>query len=94
MPYLNADECRQLLKNCHRLLIDNGVCYFSVIDGDYEQSGLRTTSDGQFRFMQYYYDEKLMTDLIVESGFKVLSVFRKHYSDQDNEHIIVIARKR
>jgi trans-aconitate methyltransferase len=60
LPYLSKMDCEDLIKNVYNLLKDNGIAYFSFVEGDYEKSGLHTNSKGDSLY--FYFHQKAFFD--------------------------------
>lgn len=96
MPYLPEEGCRKLFKDCSRLLNDEGLFYFSTIEGDYKQSKWETSSDGKHSAYVHYYSGQQLLSFLNENGFSSLRSFRKNYAKADGSpdaHLIFIAKK-
>lgn len=96
MPYLSKEDCERLIKDSFSLLNNDGLFYFSTIEGDYEQSGEEASSNGQDKMFVYYYSEDFLLKVLNSVGFTCLTVKRKRYSKADKTpsiHLVVIAKK-
>jgi predicted TPR repeat methyltransferase len=96
MPYLSNEECSNLINDAAMLLNENGLFYFSVIEGKYSDSGFEFSSDGKSKTFVYQYEEKYLVDLLAEAGMEITNVIRKSYfksPEVESTHLIIIARK-
>lgn len=96
MPYLSIEECTKLILDCADLLEKDGILYFSVIEGKYEDSAFEYSSDGKDRTFVHYYSEEDFLPVLKASGFEVLNRDRKEYAKRDGAqsfHLIFIVRK-
>ncbi|MEO6758642.1 MAG: methyltransferase domain-containing protein [Saprospiraceae bacterium] len=97
LPYLSETEGLKLIADCFNLLNPGGIFYLSTIEGDYAQSKLETSSNGQHKVFMYYYPEAYLKRALLENNFEVLEVYRKLYgltNGPDDTHLIFIARKK
>ena len=95
MPYLSKEDCAKLIKDSSNLLNENGLIYFSTIEGDYEKSAFISGSTGDKAY-QYYHQASYLTDLLNENKFKLITLMRKNYpktEDINETHLIFIAKK-
>lgn len=97
MPYLSKDECKKLIENCSKLLVEGGILYFSTMEDDYTKSGYKKASfasDEQL-FIRYH-EEGYLKKYLVENNFKILDLQRKNYPEIDGTFsidMIFIAQK-
>ena len=96
MPYLSKEDCQKLIADSATLLENDGVIYFSAIEGDYSKSGYETSSDGQHTLFVYYHQEDYLMAALVENNFEIIALERKTYPKKDEIgiHIIFIAKKK
>jgi len=95
IPYLNLEECTQLIKDTAFLLENKGVFYLSFIEGSYEKSALETSSDGKHSMHVYYHTAQFFEKILSESCFQILHEYRKPYIKKDGTittHLIYITR--
>ncbi|HEY6159608.1 MAG TPA: class I SAM-dependent methyltransferase [Bacteroidia bacterium] len=90
IPYLSKADTEKFFCDCAALLEKNGYFYLSLIEGDHQNSGLRTAGTGDAAFV-HYYDEAFITAALKKTGFEVLHTFRKPYSQET--HLVFIAKK-
>ena len=96
LPYLSKEESIQLIKDSHALLNDGGILYFSVIENDYEKSGLHSSSDGQHTLFVYFHQADYLREAIANCGFETLYSLRINYpkpNDVVETHLIFIVKK-
>jgi cyclopropane fatty-acyl-phospholipid synthase-like methyltransferase len=95
MPYLSKEDCAELIKDCHSLLNDGGVLYFSVIEDNYDKSEYETSSQGE-KFFQYYHEEGYLKKYLNENKFTLLALERKQLIRPNrsvSKNLIFIAKK-
>jgi predicted TPR repeat methyltransferase len=94
MPYLSREDCALLFSDCAKLLANNGIAYFSMIEGDYDKSRYETGSSGDSLFV-YYHEEKQVTDALKQNGLQVVKRIRKSYpgGGASSVHLVLIVRK-
>jgi 2-polyprenyl-3-methyl-5-hydroxy-6-metoxy-1,4-benzoquinol methylase len=96
LPYLSKEDAVKLIQDSFQLLNDNGLLYFSFIEGDYENSGYETGSSGDKAFV-YYHQEAYLKNVLQQQQFEVFEILHKDYPKGDTEiqtHCILIAKKR
>ena len=96
LPYLSKKDCAKLIKDSFQLLNENGLLYFSFIEGHYENSGYETSSLGDKAFV-YYHQETHLKEELKQQNFKILKIMHKDYPKGDTEiqiHSIFIAIKK
>lgn len=96
MPYLSKVDCEKLIKDSAILLNDEGILYFSAIEGDYVQSGYEAGSSGDKSYVYYHSEDHLMEQLKINK-FELLNLTRKKYPktlEVISTHLISIARKK
>lgn len=76
LPYLSREDSAKLFRDCAALLVEEGIVYFSAIEGDYSRSGYKTASTGDKCYV-YYYEEAELRAALEAAGFDILEVFRK-----------------
>ena len=96
MPYLSKDDCSKLIKDSSALLNDGGIIYFSVIEGDYNDSGFEAGSSGDESYV-YYHQEEHLLEKLKENNFELMELIRKPYQRSEtttSTHMIFIAKKK
>lgn len=95
LPYLSKEDSVKLIKDSFLLLNDNGLLYFSFIEGNYNNSGYETGSSGDKAFV-YYHQETHLVNALKQSNFEVFDIIHKEYpkgKDTKQVHTIIIAKK-
>lgn len=96
MPYLAKEDCEKLIADSATLLLENGVLYLSVIEGDYNQSAYQSSSDGKLKMFVYYHQADYLTAFLQQHGFALKHTIRKYYPNNNGDqqtHLILIAQK-
>jgi predicted TPR repeat methyltransferase len=96
MPYLSKQDCEKLVKDSANLLNAGGIFYFSVIEGNYENSGYETGSSGQDKMYVYYHQQNYLQKYLEVNNFELLQLIRKSYTKADGSlstQMIFIAKK-
>jgi predicted TPR repeat methyltransferase len=75
LPYLSREEVAGFIASSSAVINSGGVLYISVMEGNYEDSGLERTSTGD-RVYVYYHSESYITALLTEHGFSVVDLRR------------------
>ncbi len=83
LPYLSKAETANLIENAATILLPRGVIYLSFMEDDYDRSGLQSSSSGDEVYI-YYHEEKSVTKMLKESGFKIEHLQRKNHLEQDD----------
>lgn len=94
LPYLTAEESRQLIADCKKLLNNKGMLYLSFVDGKPEKSGYKTGSGGDRIYFQYHCLETI-TKTLIELHFDEPQVYAVAYCKNDRSqemHTIVLAQ--
>ena len=95
MPYLSKQDCAKMIADCQQLLKDNGIVYFSTIEGNYKDSGFETGSSGDQTYV-YYYSKEFLIETLGKNNFKMENLTTKNYqknSEESEVHLIAIAKK-
>jgi SAM-dependent methyltransferase len=95
-PYLTKMECIKLIQDAAVLLKQDGIFYISCIEGNYPDSKMEQSSDGQFNMMVYVHEESYLVDALKESKFELLKIFKKEYTKSDGKisiHLILLAKR-
>lgn len=93
LPYLSREEAIQLIRDAARLLKPGGILYLSTMEDDYSKSGYRSSSSGDQVFM-YYHQSDYLSQALRYNGFRILSMERQPFPEQeDTTDLIIIARR-
>lgn len=96
LPYLNQEDAVKLIGNSAKILSEGGIFYLSTIAGDYSQSKIQTSSNGQYQSWVYYYPAETLGKFLQKASFEVVRQFQIPYSKTDGTtetHLIFICRK-
>ncbi len=96
LPYLNKKDCIGFLKDSYALLESKGLLYFSIIEGDYNDSYYQTGSTGDQVFV-HYYNEAFVKEQLITLGFKDLQIIKKPFVTSQGEtqvHLVILAKKK
>jgi len=95
IPYISHSELTQLISDASHLLTQSGVLYLSFVDGNYSDSGFKTSSTGDRTYF-YYHSLVGITKLLEKQNFKILHLLPVMYANNDETrevHTIIIAQK-
>lgn len=95
MPYLSKSDCQKLISDCANLLNQNGIFYFSTIEGDEQQSGFEVGSTGDKCYVYYHQTDDLL-NCLTRNQFELTQLIRKNYGIKNGEpqiHLIFLAKK-
>lgn len=96
LPYLSKAETNKLLSDINSLLNEEGICYLSTMEDNYEKSGYETGSKGDQIFMHYYQGEYL-ADELEKKNFAIVEIFRKSSISSKGKEVVdlaIISRKK
>lgn len=96
VPYLNKEDVANLLNHSHAMLNPNGILYLSAIEGDYQNSGEQSSSDGKCRLFVHYYEAEFLLKLLSDQQFAIINVEKIRYRRNESEtetHLIIQAKK-
>jgi SAM-dependent methyltransferase len=95
LPYLSKEEAAKLISDVYEILNNDGVIYMSTMEGDYTQSGLKTSGNGKYQLYMYYHQAEFLTNVLKENHFKIIDVQRKEYmyNNEPTTDLIIIAKK-
>ena len=96
LPYITKEDIVAFIQDCYLKLNLNGILYLSTMEGNYNNSGLKTSSSGKGGMYIHYYERKYLTKILSENGFKILNINEKIYpelSEETKNDIIIIAKK-
>lgn len=89
LPYLSREEAVALIKQAASMLNPGGVLYLSTMEDDYEQSGIRYSSNGEPLY-QYFHEAGYLTEAMTANGLHDLETFRKRYPGKDGEVVDLV----
>lgn len=96
LPYLSQKDSEKLIDDSLNLLHKNGLLYLSFIEGDENKSGYQTGSTNH-RCYVYYHDLEKLENYLLNTGFKILKIFKVDYTRSNGEteiHTIITAEKK
>ncbi len=97
MPYLSKEDSKKFIHDCAKLLNNNGILYFSTIEGDYKKSDFEISSNGEHKMFVYYHQDDYLQEWLNENNFEIIQVLRKNYTKSNGNssvHLIFIAKKK
>lgn len=95
LPYLDGKELNSFFSNVNYLLNDNGIAYFSFVEGNLEDSKYQTNSHGNRSFFNFHLLEDIKEKL-EKLRFKNFQIMRIDYNRSATEteiHTIIIVKK-
>jgi len=96
LPYLSREETHKLVNDISVLLSDQGVCYISTMENDYDKSGYETGSKGDQIYMHYHEGDYLI-NVLTSCNFKIEEVSRIKSTMSNGKEVtdlIIISRKK
>jgi len=96
IPYVSKADCKKLIKDSFGLLMDNGLIYLSFVEGDSEDSGFHTGSNGD-RVYFHYHSLKEIKAILLELEFRDIVVYRYEYNRsalQKENHVVLVGKKK
>jgi trans-aconitate methyltransferase len=96
IPYLDREETEKLLSDCAALLNPEGVFYFSLIDGKYENSGYQYASNQVDRSFVYYYTSVKIMSMLNKCDLRIVQVEDIQWerrNGQTETHLVFIVKK-
>jgi trans-aconitate methyltransferase len=97
MPYLSKEDNVKLINDCAQHLNSSGIVYFSVLEGDYQNSGYETGSNHTNRMYVYYYDQSFFEKELEKNKLELIDFKRKRFTRKNGKveyHLIFLARKK
>jgi cyclopropane fatty-acyl-phospholipid synthase-like methyltransferase len=95
VPYLSKKDVEKLIRDAHKLLNEDGLIYLSFVEGDPENSGFQTGSNGDRSY--FYFHQAHDLNLQLQKGpFENIKAFSIKYSRSASEvemHKVLVARK-
>ncbi|WP_296144079.1 trans-aconitate 2-methyltransferase [uncultured Flavobacterium sp.] len=96
LPYLSKKEGVKLIADAFEILNLNGILYLSTMEDDHSKSGFKKSSSGKYQAYINYHEADYLSEALVKSGFKIISMTRKDFLQNDGtvtKDLILIARK-
>lgn len=95
LPYLDGKELNSFFSNVNYLLNDNGIAYFSFVEGNPEDSKLQTNSNGNQSFFNFHLFEDIKEKLekLRFKNFQIIKVNYKRSETETEVHTIIITKK-
>lgn len=95
LPFLSPEDCVQLIADCQRLLMNNGLLYLSFVEGDPNKSNFKVDSNGDRVYFNFHKLDILKT-LLALNSFGEPEVYYIDYRRNEallEKHTILISRK-
>lgn len=96
IPYLSKEETHKLIDDCSKLIRNEGILYFSLIEGKYENSGYQYASNGVDRSYVYYYNSVKILSLLEKCNLRLVQNMDFRWEKHDGTpetHLVFIAMK-
>lgn len=97
MPYLSKDECKKLIEDCSKLLVDNGILFFSTMEDNYDKSGYEKTSfAGEEELFIHYHEADYLKQFLSNNELSIINLDRKDYPETNGSFsvdMLFICRK-
>ena len=96
LPYLSKEETHKLINDISGLISDQGVCYISTMEDDYNKSGYETGSKGDQIYM-HYYEVDYLINILTGCNFKIEEVSRIKSTMSNGKEVtdlVTIARRK
>ena len=96
IPYLSKSDCKKFIKDCEKLLFNNGIIYLSFVEGNYTKSGYQTGSSGDRTYF-YYHSFKNLSRELKNNSFEIIKLLEIRFNNNkrsDEMHTIIIANKK
>jgi len=96
LPYLSKEDRLKLVSDCTGLLSSKGVLYLSYVAGDQTEPVCMTSQKGDSLYFYYHQTEELKKELALHDFelIDILSLVYKKKEDVEEEHTVIIARKK
>lgn len=95
MPYLSKKDCELLFENSYNLLNENGIAYFSFVNGDYKKSGLTQNSKGDASLF-YFHENEMVEKILVLNNFiikdKIEKIYQKNEKVEETHSIFIVQK--
>lgn len=95
LPYITVEDIVVFIQDCNNKLNSNGILYLSTMEGDYANSGLKTSSSGKGGMYIHYYKREYLIKILKENGFEILNTIEKIHPEPsvDTKNDIIIIAK-
>ena len=95
LPYLSQSDTLKFIKDCSKLLNENGLIYISFVEGEPSKSHFQVSSSGDRVWFNYHLLDKLEKLLFVNhfTQFKTFKIEYKKTDTAQEIHTIVTAQK-
>lgn len=96
LPYLSKEEAIKLIADAYVLLKEKGVLYISTMEDEYEKSGLKKSSSGEYELFMYFHEAGYLVEALEGNGFKVVDVRRYDFPLGDGTKmvdLVIVAEK-
>lgn len=97
LPYLSREEAIRLIRDVSQTLYPGGLFYLSTVEGDYGQSGLKSSSSGEGPQIYFYYHQTdYMMEALAENGLELLDLNRKvnpEVREAFSQDLVLLARR-
>lgn len=96
LPYLSKEEANKLVNDMGFLLTDQGVCYISTMENDYNKSGYEVRGKGDQIYIHYYEGDYLI-NVLTRYDFRIEEVYRTISTMSNGKEvtdILIIGRKK
>ena len=96
LPYLSQTDSLKLITDCYNLLNENGLIYFSFVEGEPSKSDFQIGSSGDRSYF-YFHDLNDLKTQLFENNFDELKIFKLEYKKSETEidiHTILTAKKK
>ena len=90
LPYLSKEETSKLFSDVNSVLNEEGICYLSTLEDDYNKSCYETCSKGDQIFMHYYEGEYLVDEL-EKKNFEIIEIFRTSSTMTNGREVVDLA---
>jgi len=97
LPFLSKEDTYQLISDCSKKLVQEGVLYISTMEGDESKAGFESTSfTGDSKIYFNYHKQKELEKALINNGFTIDTNFRQNYIESNGKitiDLIMIAKR-
>jgi len=95
LPYLSKKDCSKLIADAKSLLSSKGILYLSFVEGDYDESGFISGSNGNRTYFYYHNLEFIENELALNAFIKTkqIKVAYGKNNGEEETHTILILKK-